>query len=79
MPRFFFQYRNGHIRAEDPEGSELPDLDAARAEAGVALREFVAERFWANQPPGNPQFEIYDEAGRLLALVSPQSCLSGER
>ncbi len=44
MPRFFFHARDGDQRIDDPEGTDLPDLDAARAEAVVGAREIAAER-----------------------------------
>jgi len=36
MPRFFFHIRDGATLIEDPDGSELPDLAAAREEAAPA-------------------------------------------
>ena len=33
MPRYFFNIRDGYDVDEDEEGVELPDLDAAKAEA----------------------------------------------
>ena len=77
MPQFFLQYRNDDLRVEDPEGSELPRLEAARVEAVHALREFAAERLRASQPIGTPQFDIQDVAGHLLAQVSLQDAIHG--
>jgi hypothetical protein len=77
MPQFFLQYRNDDLRVEDPEGSELPGLEAARAEAVRALREFVAERLRASRPIGTPQFDIQNVAGHLLAQVSLQDAIHG--
>jgi len=33
MPRYYFDYLDGPKSAPDEEGTELPDLAAARAEA----------------------------------------------
>jgi uncharacterized protein DUF6894 len=69
MPRFFLHLRDGGQLLEDPEGSELPGLDAARADALAAAREIAAERLKAGAPPIAGEFEIRDGAGRLLATV----------
>jgi hypothetical protein len=69
MPRFFFHIRDRDGLTEDPEGTELPDLDAARTDALAAARDILAERIAKDGRTGDPRFEIRDEAGRLLATV----------
>ena len=69
MPRFFFHARDGDQRLDDPEGTDLPDLDAARAEAAVAAREIAAERIKRGQTLDGQSLEIGDEGGRTLATV----------
>ncbi len=69
MPRFHFHVRDGDSLLEDLEGAEFPDLDAARADAVAASRDVLAERIKAGLPLGGLQFEIRDEAGRLVATV----------
>ena len=69
MPRFFLHIREAERLVEDPDGSDLPDLDAARAEAAAAAREIAAERLRAGKGLDARRFEIRDEAGRLLATV----------
>ena len=69
MPRFFMHNRQAERLIEDPDGSNLPDLDAAREEAAVAAREIAAERLRAGKGLDARRFEIRDEAGRLLATV----------
>ncbi len=69
MPRFFLHVRDGDQFTEDPEGSDLPDLKAARAEAALAACEIAAERLEAGKPPRAGEFEIRDAVGRLLATV----------
>jgi hypothetical protein len=44
MPRFFFPIRDRDGLTADPEGTDLPDLEAARTGALAATREVVAER-----------------------------------
>ena len=36
MPMFYLHIRDGDGLFEDPDGSDLPDLGAARAEAALA-------------------------------------------
>ncbi|MCC0809436.1 hypothetical protein FPV16_25100 [Methylobacterium sp. W2] len=45
MPRYFFNLRYGHgpdKLAVDPEGDELPDLDAVRMHALHSARDLIA-------------------------------------
>ena len=69
MPRFFLHIRDADGLFEDPEGSDLPDLDAARSEAEAAAREIAAEALRAGKPADGRRFEIADGAGRVLAIV----------
>ena len=69
MPRFHFHVRDSDSLLEDLEGADFPGLDAARAGAVAASREILAERIKAGLPLGGLQFEIHDEAGRLVATV----------
>jgi hypothetical protein len=43
MPRYYRHIRQDNGFIEDPEGIELPDLDAARAEALDGIRDLLAE------------------------------------
>ena len=65
MPRFFFNIRDGHEVDEDDEGVELPDVEAARAEALATVEELRDELGDA----GNIELEIVDESGRRLLTV----------
>jgi hypothetical protein len=65
MPRYFFNIRDGYDVDEDEEGIELPDLDAARAEALATVEELRDELADA----GNIELEITDETGRRLLTV----------
>src|SRR5215210_4845161 len=67
MPRFFFRTRQDDGLIEDPDGIELPDLEAARAEAARSVREIVAERLKAGQTADFRQVEICDDTGQVLA------------
>ena len=70
VPRFYFHIRDGDRLLEDPAGSDLPDLQAARASAVVAIRDAVAEQIRTGRAVGGRSFEIADEAGRVLATVT---------
>ena len=70
MPTFHFHVRDGDRSFEDPEGSELPGLEAARAEALAAAREGFAELIKTGKAVGGRSFGIADGAGRVLATVT---------
>jgi hypothetical protein len=69
MPHFFFHVRDRDDLTKDVEGVDLPDLEAARAEARASARDMLAERIDSDGTLGNQQFEICDDAGQLLATV----------
>src|SRR5688572_20597270 len=46
MPRYYFHVRTGGSLRRDPDGRDLPDIDAARKSA-VAM----ACRTWSENPP----------------------------
>ena len=69
MPRFFLHIREAAGLVEDPDGSLVPDLSAACAEAAAAAREIAAEHLRAGKPLNALRFEICDGAGHLLATV----------
>jgi hypothetical protein len=75
MSRFFFHNRTGTALAEDLEGTELPTLEVARAEAIIDLRQFVAAALRHNRLVGNRHIDIYDAAGLLLMTVSVQDAI----
>jgi 3-oxoacyl-[acyl-carrier-protein] synthase III len=75
MSRFFFQVRTDTALIEDPEGIELPHLEAARAEAIAGLRQLAADALLQNLPASNRQVDICDAAGLLLATVSAQDAI----
>jgi hypothetical protein len=68
LTRFYLNIRNS-VFIEDPDGSELPDLAAARAFALEAARDLWAAAIIEGQDLCDDQFEIMNEAGDCLALV----------
>jgi hypothetical protein len=69
MPRFFLHIRNGEEFIVDPDGSELPDLAAAKALAILGAREILAENLVSGETLDGQQIEIYDEKDTLLEII----------
>ena len=68
MPRYYFHTADGH-RWSDPEGSELPDEQTARAEAVTFAAEVLrgkAEEIWRD---GQWRVEVTDDQNALLCTV----------
>ena len=68
MPRYFFNVQDGQS-SPDREGTELPDLETARAEAvrlsGEVLRD-AGVKYW-----DHPAWRLHvgDEGGRTLSML----------
>ena len=69
MSRFFFHVRDDEGLRIDAEGTELPDVEAARKEAVARACEI-----WSKRPPdsahNNDTFEITTEAGEVVRRVA---------
>ena len=70
MPLFYLHLCNGAGFAEDEEGTELPDLAAARKRAIEGLRDIMAAELRAGEIDMGAFVEIEDEDRRLLATIS---------
>ena len=70
MGRFFFHIRMGDQVISDQEGSDLPDVAAARLEALAAARYILADaiRYGTENIP--EAFVIADSEGRELETVN---------
>jgi hypothetical protein len=66
---------SGDARIADDEGSDLPDVDAARAEALIAGRQMWAAAIVAGRDLADRCFEITDGAGRVLLMLSLDDAL----
>lgn len=75
MPRYFFHIRTADAFIRDPDGSVLPDLDAARAEAGHSARDILAELLRDGEVLDGQVFEITDEAGAIVERVPLRSVI----
>ena len=75
MPRFFLHIDDGTQRIEDEEGSELPDLSAAREEALNAARQLWAAAILKQQDIGTRRFLIVTDDGSVNDVVEIDDAL----
>ena len=69
MPRYFFNVLN-HVRSQDFEGVELPNLEAARVEARKDIDEILQTEFHSlGKNWSRWSIEICDHKGTLLLVV----------
>jgi hypothetical protein len=68
MSRFYFHLRDGDQLVTDDEGTDLPDLFAARREAVLCARELVAEAIKSGRRRVPEFLIIADETGRELGI-----------
>jgi hypothetical protein len=69
MARFYFHLQEAGKLHADPEGTDLPDVSAARQEALLAAREILSNAIRAGRARVPEAFVIADEAGRKLDVV----------
>lgn len=75
MPNYYFHIRSSAGLIRDPEGIELPDLDAALAEAKRSARELLADLLKEDAVLDGQTFEISDADGLVLARLPFRSVL----
>jgi hypothetical protein len=75
MPKFYFHFQEGGRTVADEEGSEFPDLAAARDEAIRTARDLLSQaiRFGTAEVPD--ALVIADRAGQTLDTVPLLSVL----
>lgn len=66
MPRYYFHIRSDDGLILDPDGTELVDLDAARAEAEQSARDLLANLLKDGKELDGQVFEISDHTGNVL-------------
>ena len=66
MPLYYLHIRNGDKLEVDPDGTELPDLDAALAEAVKVARELVDE---VHDLGRDAVIEVADGSGETILTV----------
>jgi hypothetical protein len=69
MPRFFFHIRDDAELIPDEEGTNLPDLAAARREAVLSVRAIIVEAISSSEPWDHVAIEVTDEQGNVLETV----------
>jgi hypothetical protein len=71
MPLFYLHIRQGDGRIlEDPDGSDVPDINAARAEAIEGIRDLLAAAIKRGDDDVlNESIIITDNAGRELMTI----------
>jgi len=70
MTTFYFHLRHSDGLVEDPDGSELADLEAAIEEAKAGVRALVAESIRENKLLQPTTIEITDDKGNVLDTVT---------
>jgi hypothetical protein len=76
MQTFYFHLNYLRDLIADPEGSELPDLEAAKTEARQGIRDIAAECLRARREFTLWSVRICNEQGHLLAEVLVAEALS---
>jgi len=69
MRRYFFHVHNGTGFTQDPEGVELPSLEAAREVALTGIRSIVGEEVESGLIDLQGRLNICDPAGSVLLSV----------
>ncbi len=69
MPRYFFRLIECGDVLDDPDGTDLPDLDAARHQATLEARSIMKAEIDEGQLCLACHIEVDDEAGQLIATV----------
>ena len=67
--RFYFHIRDGEQIIPDLEGSELPNLAAALAEARHSARDFCIDSLRGGAMVNGRRIEIADGAGTVLETM----------
>ena len=75
MPRFYFHIRDEDTLIEDHEGSDLPDLEAARVEALKDARSILAEKVKHGQIIDGQRIEIVDDTGEVVAELPMRAAI----
>jgi hypothetical protein len=69
MQRYFFHLNFLRKYIEDPDGTELPDLEAAKSEARLIIRDLAAGYLKRGEQFDMWSIRISDETNGLLAEV----------
>src|SRR4051812_17230846 len=75
MPQFYFHIRDENGLTRDPEGQDLPDLEAARREAVSSAREILSEKLLHGGSLNHRTIEIADAKGDMVGHVHSRDVL----
>lgn len=69
VTRYHLHLHNAHVDAPDEEGMDLADLDEARAQALVGIRDFLGHELKEGALDLRGQIDIADAKGKLLLTI----------
>ena len=69
MPTYYFHIRDNDALLRDPDGLELPHLDAARTECRKVIVSVLSEEQMDELTSADLEFQIEDETGRTVLMV----------
>jgi hypothetical protein len=69
MPLYFLDICNTDIKASDPEGHQLADLEAARREAIASIRSILSHEVAEGRLDLRGEIRIEDEQGNVVRVV----------
>jgi Domain of unknown function (DUF6894) len=78
MPCYYFHIRDDGVLLEDPDGIELPNLDAAREECRKLILSVLQEEGMTQEFSAKREFQVVDESGETV-LVVPFGFVAGHR
>jgi len=79
MSRFYFHiYQNGTL-IPDEEGSDCPNLEAAKGEAQASAADLARQALARGEPADGLCVEIHDEHDRVLAGLTIREVLNHPR
>ena len=76
MPLYFLNVFNRTGCSADAEGMELPDLEAARAQAVDGIRSILQDEVAHGGIDFEGRVEVLDEGGNLLLTVTYRDAVS---
>lgn len=77
MPRYFFSFDDGWVGTPDLVGRDLPNDEAAKAEAARLAAEVGIDRAIEGQLPPYEWIEVTDEVQRAVARLPVVQCVRG--
>jgi hypothetical protein len=70
VPRYYFNIREGSELIRDEEGTELPDPEAAHAEALASARDLAMDEIRRHNRVDGRKIEIVSEFGDVIDMIA---------